>query len=112
MLTDSLRTGKLTGNFAKFGVFRAVLALADAKSHSDLNSLREIPCSCRNRESFSRNREFFAGVENFRALSPEGHGTSASTLATPRHQTPAPAVRGTVPTGLIGSTMRNGCAAS
>ncbi|HWO32456.1 MAG TPA: hypothetical protein VNO32_26975, partial [Candidatus Acidoferrum sp.] len=46
-------------------VCRAALALADAKSHSGLNSLREIPCSFRNRESFSRNREFIRQSREF-----------------------------------------------
>jgi len=57
-MAHSLITGKITGNFTKFDLTRIVLALADAKSHSNFNNLREIPCSCRNRESFSRNREF------------------------------------------------------
>jgi len=51
-MAHSLITGKITGNFTKFDLTRIVLALADAKSHSNLNSLREIPCSCRNREIF------------------------------------------------------------
>jgi len=36
---------------------RGRFGVARAKSHSNLNILQEIPCSCRNTERFSRNRE-------------------------------------------------------
>jgi hypothetical protein len=66
---NSLTTGKITGNFYEFYLFRVVLSVTNAKSHNDLKSLREIPCSFPIRE-FSlpkqgiirRNRELPVGM--------------------------------------------------
>jgi hypothetical protein len=66
---NSLTTGKITGNFYEFYLFRVVLSVRDAKSHNDLKSLRQIPYSFSIRE-FSlpkqgiirRNRELPVGM--------------------------------------------------
>jgi hypothetical protein len=49
-ITDSQRTGNLTGNFANFEAFLAISALADAKEQLNLKGLRAIPCTFRNRD--------------------------------------------------------------
>ena len=54
----SLRTGKLTGNFWKFCTIPASLRGFPGRSLSGFNSLRPIPCSFENRDSFFPNRDF------------------------------------------------------
>jgi len=63
-IEDSLRTGKLAGNCWKFRTIPASWSDFGSRSPSGLNSLWPIPCSCKNREFFLPNREFFAGTGN------------------------------------------------
>jgi hypothetical protein len=50
--TNSLLTGKISGNFEKFGLVLDISRAVDIKYSSHLKSLRQIPCSARNREIF------------------------------------------------------------
>lgn len=55
---NSLRTGNFAGNFQSSGPFCALFADIDANLCSHSTMLHAIPCNARNRDSFSRNREF------------------------------------------------------